>query len=220
MASQEPVIADLMTMAQGHVKRCEDLYKAAITDYQVELAEIRKEKEGLERDLGAKDDELAAALKEEEEAGAEGEQLSPDKTIHDSQGDNVRRRTIHNVTREAAAKLKTDFISYGLNSDISPENWNPDEVKKYQSVEGKTTWGKFRMAVTQERKKNASLETDLRKAKAREAKTKKEVKQEKAKSRNSNRVIDNLRERNDKMRLLLTMEANMEANMADEVETE
>ena len=98
MASQEPVIADPMTMAQGHVKRCEDLYKAAITDYQVELAKIRKEKEGLERDLGAKDDELAAALKEEE-AGAEGEQLSPDKTIHDSQGDNVRRRTIDNVTR-------------------------------------------------------------------------------------------------------------------------
>ena len=93
MASHEPVIADQMTMAQGHVKRCDDLYKAAITDYQVGLAEIRKEKEGLERDLGAKDDELAAALKEEEEAGAEGEQLSPDKTIHDSQGDNVRRRT-------------------------------------------------------------------------------------------------------------------------------
>ena len=97
------------------------------------------------------------------------------------------------MTPQEAAKLKTDFISYGLNSDISPENWNPDEVKKYQSVEGKTTWEKFRMAVTQERKKNASLETDLRKAKAREAKTKKEVKQEKAKSRNSNKVIDNLR---------------------------
>ena len=92
MASHEPVIADQMTMAQGHVKRCDDLYKAAITDYQVGLAEIRKEKEGLERDLGAKDNELAAALKEKE-ADEEGAELSPDKTLHDSQGDNVRRRT-------------------------------------------------------------------------------------------------------------------------------
>ena len=97
------------------------------------------------------------------------------------------------MTPQEAEKLKTDFISYGLNSDISPENWNPDQVKKYESVKGKTTWEKFRMAVTQERKKNASLETDLRKAKTRENALQKKFKKEVANSKNSNKLIDNLR---------------------------
>jgi len=223
MGSDEPVIAEQITMAEGHVKRCNDLYGAAIADYQIGLADIRKEKEGLVRDLGAKDDELAAALKEKE-AGEGGAELSPDKVLHDSQGDNIRRRTAGRGAKDKklreAETLKKSFIAYGLNSSVPPKDWNPEEMIKFESVKGATTWDKFRLAVTQERKKNESLDTDLRKAKTRENALQKKWKSEKSTSKNSNKLIDNLRERNEKMRLLLTEEAMGQAVMADEAETE
>ena len=81
-----------MTVAEKHSNRSITLYQATIKSLEEKLAKVRVEKEQLQRDLGVKEDELAAALKEKQ-ADEEDAELSPDKTIHDSQGDNVRRRT-------------------------------------------------------------------------------------------------------------------------------
>ena len=76
-----------MTVAEKHSNRSITLYQATIKSLEEKLAKVRVEKEQLQRDLGVKEDELAAAIK-----GPDEEVLSEVATPGSTQ--KVRRNAV------------------------------------------------------------------------------------------------------------------------------
>ena len=75
-----------MTVAEKHSNRSITLYQATITSLEEKLAKVTCEKESLQRDLGVKEDELAAATKDPDE-----EDLSEDAAAIPTTTEKVRR---------------------------------------------------------------------------------------------------------------------------------
>ena len=96
------------------------------------------------------------------------------------------------MTPQEAEKLKKDLICHAHNSQLTPENWNPEEMKKFETLKGDSTWEKYRWAAKQEWSKFEKQGRELDKAKGDATRNAKKAKGESARALRMNSQIDSL----------------------------
>ena len=91
------------------------------------------------------------------------------------------------------AKLRRDLICHAHNShDTTPENWNPEEMSKFDKLKGDSPWQKYRWAAKEEWSKFEKQGRELDKAKGDATRNAKKAKGESARAGRMNSQIDSL----------------------------